>query len=277
MKKVPATLAALAVVMPLSGCQSFLSAFDLGKHSRASQPVFGEADLEEGRRLLAEGQIGNALPALQRAALNRETAPEAANALGVAYARLGRGDLAERYFRAAVTLAPEETKFAANLDRFYASDLGQDLRTLYAQREEARKAYTEFAKSDEAVRPDMPAEQERVVMSGGQERRITLARGATSSRIALGAPQPLAAPERVRVSVAEVADAPAKPAVRVSVNGQQMHTSASARPAEIRVGATSGYPMRVRIGKEARVSATPARGYPVRVSLNVPKVEQEKK
>ena len=217
MKKFPATLAALAVVMPLSGCQSFLSAFDLGKHSRASQPVFGEADLEEGRRLLAEGQIGNALPALQRAALNRETAPEAANALGVAYARLGRGDLAERYFRAGV------------------------------------------------------------VVSGGQERRITLARGATSSRIALGAPQPLAASERVHVSVEEVADAPAKPAVRVSVNGQQMRTSAAARPAEIRVGATSGYPMRVRIGKEARASAAPAKGYPVRVSLNAPKVEQEKK
>ena len=275
MKKVPATFAALAVVMPLSGCQSFLSAFDLGTHSRATQPVFGEADLEEGRRLLAEGHVGNAIPALQRAALNRETAPAAANALGVAYARLGRGDLAERYFRAAVMLAPEDAKFAANLARFYDSDLGQDARTLYAQRQEAREAYTAFSQTPEAVAPSAPAIQERVVTSAGQERRITLDSGQASTRIEVGRAVAAKPVEKVRVSVSDVAEPIALPKVRVSVGGKPVAGVAARRPAELRVGQASGYPVRVRIEQQA-AKPTTRDGYPVRVSLKATKTDSDR-
>ena len=274
MKKVPATLAALAVVMPLSGCQSFINAFNFGDHTRSTQPLFGEADLEEGRRLLADGQYGNAIPALQRAALNRQTAPDAANALGVAYARIGRGDLAERYFRAAVTLAPQEAKFAANLERFYASDLAQDMRTLHAQREEARKAYSDFAKSEAAIAEE-PVNEQRLVTSGGEQRKITLERGMATARIALDGAEPQKA--RVRVRTAEAGETPVTqaPAVRVRVSGQPVRPRVSTRPTEVRIQSSANYPMRVRIGDRKSDRGAPG-GYPMRVSLRTPNAGDSK-
>ena len=274
MKKVPATLAALAVVMPLSGCQSFINAFNFGDHTRSTQPLFGEADLEEGRRLLADGQYGNAIPALQRAALNRQTAPDAANALGVAYARIGRGDLAERYFRAAVTLAPQEAKFAANLERFYASDLAQDMRTLHAQREEARKAYSDFAKSEAAIAEE-PVNEQRLVTSGGEQRKITLERGMATARIALDGAEPQKA--RVRVRTAEAGETPVTqaPAVRVRVSGQPVRPRVSTRPTEVRIQSSANYPMRVRIGDRKNDRGAPG-GYPMRVSLRTPNTGDSK-
>ena len=274
MKKVPATLAALAVVMPLSGCQSFINAFNFGDHTRSTQPLFGEADLEEGRRLLADGQYGNAIPALQRAALNRQTAPDAANALGVAYARIGRGDLAERYFRAAVTLAPQEAKFAANLERFYASDLAQDMRTLHAQREEARKAYSDFAKTEAAIAEE-PVNEQRLVTSGGEQRKITLERGMATARIALDGAEPQKA--RVRVRNAEAGETPVTqaPAVRVRVSGQPVRPRVSTRPTEVRIQSSANYPMRVRIGDRKNDRGAPG-GYPMRVSLRTPNTGDSK-
>ena len=274
MKKVPATLAALAVVMPLSGCQSFINAFNFGDHTRSTQPLFGEADLEEGRRLLADGQYGNAIPALQRAALNRQTAPDAANALGVAYARIGRGDLAERYFRAAVTLAPQEAKFAANLERFYASDLAQDMRTLHAQREEARKAYSDFAKSGAAITEE-PVNEQRLVTSGGEQRKITLERGMATSRIALDGAEPQKARVRVRTAEADETPVTQAPAVRVRVSGQPVRPRVSTRPTEVRIQSSSNYPMRVRIGERKSERGAPD-GYPMRVSLRTPNAGESK-
>jgi tetratricopeptide (TPR) repeat protein len=275
MKKVPATLAALAVVMPLSGCQSFINAFNFGDHTRSTQPLFGQADLEEGRRLLADGQYGNAIPALQRAALNRQTAPDAANALGVAYARIGRGDLAERYFRAAVTLSPQDAKFAANLERFYASDLAQDMRTLHAQKEEARKAYTEFAQSESGI-SEKPVNEERLVTSGGERRKITLERGMATARIALDGAEPQKA--RVRVRTAEAGDAPVAQttSVRVRVSGQPVRPRVSARPTEVRIQSSANYPMRVRIGAKSETERSVASGYPMRVSLRAAKAGDSK-
>ncbi|MCA0903695.1 tetratricopeptide repeat protein [Qipengyuania aquimaris] len=275
MKKVPATLAALAVVMPLSGCQSFINAFNFGDHTRSTQPLFGQADLEEGRRLLAEGQYGNAIPALQRAALNRQTAPDAANALGVAYARIGRGDLAERYFRAAVTLAPQDAKFAANLERFYASDLAQDMRTLHAQREEARKAYAEFAQSEASIAAQ-PINEERLVQSGGEQRKITLERGTATARIALDGAEPGKARVRVRTAKAGETPAASSPSVRVRVSGEPVRPRASARPTEVRIQSSGNYPMRVRIGADHPNERTVANGYPMRVSLRGPKTDERK-
>lgn len=266
MKKVPATLAALAVMMPLSGCQSFIGAFDFGNHSRSAQPVFGEADLEEGRRMLADGNIGNAIPAFQRAALNRETAPQAANGLAVAYARLGRGDLAERYFKAAVTLDPHEPKFAANLERFYNSPLAQDMRTLNAQREEASKAFAKFQQSEEAIRPE-PVSEQRVVTSGGQQRRITLERGARSQRVALGSSTPATPQTNSRVTMGKVDKAPTSAPMRVRVGGTQLFTNHTKRPAELHVQQSANYPVRVRIGKDTKPERAASADYPMRVSL----------
>ena len=107
----------------LGGCQSLF-----GKSARLEVRPAGAASeasaaiaLEEGRQHLARAEVGLAIVALRNATLDAETAPQAHNALAVAYAMLGRGELAERYFRRAVELDPADPRFSANLARYYES------------------------------------------------------------------------------------------------------------------------------------------------------------
>lgn len=122
---------ALLLVAPLSGCSSFLGlAFG---HRAASLPVLAgnaptpdvpipaNAGTEEGRQLLAAGQTGSAVEAFQRALAAGEPAGAASNGLAVAYARIGRADLAERYFVQALHAEPLNEDFAANMRRFMGS------------------------------------------------------------------------------------------------------------------------------------------------------------
>lgn len=71
---------------------------------------------EEGRAALDSGQNAAAIAAFSEARLEPALLGPALNGMGVAWARLGRVDLAERYFRQAVTAAPGDERFAANLE-----------------------------------------------------------------------------------------------------------------------------------------------------------------
>lgn len=119
MRKIAAGIAMLAL---LGGCQTIF-----GRQARLDIQPVGAADasgliaLEEGRQALRAGDPGSAIISLQIAAADPATLADAHNAMGVAYAMLGRGDLAERYFQQAVAENPSEEKFAANLARFYRS------------------------------------------------------------------------------------------------------------------------------------------------------------
>lgn len=246
------TLMLVALATSLGGCKSFLQAFDFSRHSSSPAYAIGPADLDEGREHLRAGRVGNALAPLHRAALNPETSGDALNALGVAYSKLGRADLAERYFLAAVELDAGNERYSANLARFYDSDLARDTRLLYAQRERAQEAYAEFAASEAAVLPQ-PQAVERTVVSAGQTHRITLARPAPSTR----------------VQVAQKSPVQAQPAAtpRIRVTGNALIAPTQPRQAQMKIGAEqSGYPVRVRIGSAAPVKSS---GYPLRVSLPV--------
>lgn len=241
------TLLLVALATSLGGCKSFLQAFDFSRHSSAPAYAIGPADLDEGREHLRAGRVGNALAPLHRAALNPATSGDALNALGVAYSKLGRADLAERYFLAAVELDADNERYAANLARFYDSDLARDTRLLYAQRERAQAAYTEFAASEAAVTPE-PQALERTVLSGGETHRITVERPVPSVRVQVATSQPTTTT-----------------APRIRVAGGSIKTPATARPAEIRIGdRQGGYPVRVRIGSAAQAKTA---AYPLRVSL----------
>lgn len=76
-----------------------------------------DANLREGRRLLEDGLTGAAIDAFRRALTAGERVAPAVNGLGVAYARLGRYDLAQRYFAEAAALEPLDARYAANLRR----------------------------------------------------------------------------------------------------------------------------------------------------------------
>lgn len=121
MSKVIAIMLALTL---LAGCQSIF-----GSHAKLEvRPIGGEAaatttivSLEKGRQHLIRGEAGSAIAAFRLAALDPETAAPAQNGMGVAYALLGRGDLAERYFREAVAASPDDPRYAANLSKYYRS------------------------------------------------------------------------------------------------------------------------------------------------------------
>lgn len=81
------------------------------------------AALDEGRAQLRDSNLSAAAALLRVAQQDPALRAEASNALGVTYARLGRDDLAERYFRAAIDIAPSDQRFAANLLRLQAQGL----------------------------------------------------------------------------------------------------------------------------------------------------------
>lgn len=114
-------LAACAAM--LAGCQSFpLTGWMFkGKRPAAEQrtELAGNTagSLEEGRAQLRAGNVSAAVGSFSIALLDPATRAEASNGLGVAYARLGRQDLAERYFQGAIMAEPANTKYVANLLR----------------------------------------------------------------------------------------------------------------------------------------------------------------
>ena len=127
----------------LSGCQSFNDLFSF-KQTRVEQPVataavFGSEELEQGRAALRAGHPARAIELFRLAALNETVAPDAFNGMAVAYTKLGRADLAERYFKTAMTLDSSNPRYAANLARFYGSELGQSQRALAMRDAEAQE------------------------------------------------------------------------------------------------------------------------------------------
>jgi len=113
-----------AAAVSLGGCQSFpLTSWmfrDSEPNRNADQPQLASnatGALEEGRASLRDGNFAAAVAAFRIAQLDRSTRADASNGLGIAYAKLGRDDLAERYFQAAIQADPDNTKYVANLLR----------------------------------------------------------------------------------------------------------------------------------------------------------------
>lgn len=116
-----------AALLGLSGCQSFPVVGKWFKPRPATTQSEGQlADrgpsaLEDGRSELRSGNIAAAIASFQIALGNRTTRADAANGLAVAWAMLGRNDLAEQYFLAALREQPDNERFAANLMRLQSA------------------------------------------------------------------------------------------------------------------------------------------------------------
>jgi tetratricopeptide (TPR) repeat protein len=106
----------------LTGCHAMQALFGFRSQQpapmRAMAPATGSAieqATEEGRRQLGQGQTGLAIESFQRAlSMGPPTAP-ALNGMGVAFARLGRFEVAERLFQEAMVLDPADSRYASNL------------------------------------------------------------------------------------------------------------------------------------------------------------------
>ena len=240
MKIIHAGLAGLSLVA-LAGCQGmpWQSAHrETAASSTPDMSSYFAQRLQDGRRHLAAFRLAAAIEAFRQASYHPDFAGEAYNGLGVAYDRLGRYDLAERFFRQAVTAAPEDPRFARNAARFDAAQLAR--------------------------------------AGTAQVERLAVAAPASAELPAVTVQEDLRLEELARAIGAEIGEQPAPRMARVSerevtIASREDWTSRagavqSARPAIVHVGP----PPSVLPEASDIQMATGAAPYPVRVALVTP-------
>lgn len=114
----------------LGGCQNILSS----NHRLADRTVedvdlsgYFALRLEEGRIHLQANRPGAAISAYRQASTDPELRAAAYNGMAIAFDRLGRTDLAQSYFMAAIQIEPENVSFASNFVHFSETHSGEAL------------------------------------------------------------------------------------------------------------------------------------------------------
>lgn len=194
MRKYLASLLLVAVAVPLGGCNAIFG----GSKTLAAQKTFkkqvqgadyAQARLGDGRQALDRGNFAEAIMAFREAQRDPQFAALAHNGMGVAYAELGRADLAERYFLLAVAADPEDRRFAANLSRLYA--LNAAPRPELAAAPEAIPALAEprsALNANAAVKVERPTA--RLVRTAQGELRLQAPEGQDKAQMASAAAKP---------------------------------------------------------------------------------------
>lgn len=292
MRNIQKLACCVTLSLALTGCQSFMSQYSAAS-GRVSQPdasaEVAQSDLELGRAAIRAGNPGNAIVPLRMAALDPETAPDAFNALAVAYTQLGRADLAERYFQTAVTLAPNDGRFARNLARFYDSDLANSRRAMLARERSASEQVERIAQVAQErglIEPEPTSERRGAIVLergnglirrvSGRELVLTSRRAETwhTAEVASAAPRPT--PAIINVS-SNRAIADRSPEANADVSaatlkqpgslGELDNSPVSPAPAGTR---NLDDPDRVVLGKGAALAAPATRvavNYPIRIQL----------
>ncbi|HKX78252.1 MAG TPA: hypothetical protein VJM34_07025 [Novosphingobium sp.] len=254
-----AAAALVALTPALGACQSIFggqTAFGESPPARADQPVltaiepgdvYAAAQIAEGRTALDTGQPGLAIAAFRNAKQFPSHTGESANGLAIAYSRLGRADLAERYFQQAVAFAPADARFAANLQRFYASRTKELPRAAAASGQpasglRASNAIQVISRGQTILTVSQPAS--RMVRVSAKEVRV----GAGGSTPAVA--QPLSRSTAVSAAARSVKPATNYP-IRVTLSSREIFVgSADARTSPVarpRVAVLPAYPVRVEM------------------------------
>jgi hypothetical protein len=243
-------LMALMVVsgsMMLGGCQVFHSAFAArpARVETASVDLssyFAER-LDAGRRHLQANRPAQAVIAFRQASYDVATAGSAYNGMAIAYAQMGRDDLARRYFTAAMQADPGDERFARNLARLDQVGPSAIPERAFAQIDET--AVESIAPNAPAAIPEAPRDVDRDSAAPGlmrvSPREVTIPTRAGSS-----------APRPTEVLVSARLESSGAAFGRVTVDGRSLR---NARPE---------YPVRLALTDVPRRSA-PA--YPVRIEL----------
>lgn len=111
--------------------------------------------LDQARIFLSSRQYGLAIELFRGAGHDPALAVDSLNGLGIAYAGIGRNDLAERYFQKAMALRTDDERTRRNLATFYAqSGQGEKRAALMASGDGWGSAASAAVKSpDEAADP----------------------------------------------------------------------------------------------------------------------------
>jgi tetratricopeptide (TPR) repeat protein len=273
------TIGPILALALVSGCQ----ALGAGSQQQLASSL-GDADmssyfaqsLAEGRGHLVANRPAAALDAYRQASYDPASRAAAYNGMAIAADRLGRPDLAERYFLQAMSLEPDNTAFAANLLR---------LQNRHAPAEgDAALAAVEVEAQQPA--PNAPADE----ASGLQrlsEREVAVV-GSDTSRVSIATPT--AGPARVRVETRRsarglrgqqypvrvaigqpTAQTPAQPVAQAPA--QANRPAAQSRARRLAQAGMIGpraptYPVRVQLGGAVRSQRSAAPEYPVRVQLD---------
>ncbi len=129
MHKGPIILALATAMVSLSGCQLFSPGHGSAIQSAQAAPdmaSYFDQRLADGRRHLQANRLSSAITAYRQASYSADHTADAYNGLAIAFDRLGRRDLAEHYFDAALALAPQNAAIARNLARFEARHAGPE-------------------------------------------------------------------------------------------------------------------------------------------------------
>lgn len=247
----------VAVGVSLSGCQALFGPHTAHVNSAyGSRLAAGEGAvnpaLDQGRQLLRAGRVAQAIEVLRVAQRDPGSMAEASNALGVAYAKLGRHDLADRYFHMAVAMEPGEARFAANMLRLQRDyDLAQ-------------------RRNEEAAQLALRAEEEKRVAqaraeaaASGRIQRVSRGQVAIRTQALPGATAPQVSvmamteargignlPETGSRTEPKQAEAMAEPAVDTATENRPMTVDFGKRvlAPKAREVRTGEYPVRVYIG-----------------------------
>lgn len=231
----------LAMGVALSGCQAIFGSrtANLESADRASlaqQEAAVNPALDQGRQLLKAGRIAQAVELLRVAQRDPDSMADASNALGVAYAKLGRHDLADRYFRMALALEPGDARFASNMLRLQR-DHNLALRRAAEEEQLALRAREEQERREIASREAEEGRIQRV--SRGQV------------QIRTGGATPVSAP---RMEVLALNSSKPEPEVETVEGAEE-----AAKP--------KSYPVTIDFSNAARKASASDKQYPVRVYI----------
>jgi tetratricopeptide (TPR) repeat protein len=232
----------------LSGCASI---FGHGVAERGPapeaivQPEVANAELTLARQAMDAGLTAEAIDHFRAAQMDPQALPAASNGLGVAYARLGRLDLADRNFRMALALEPANQRVAANmlrLQRDYA--LAQAQTAEAKQLAEARQAAQ--AQPTQAVPPavamaERPGELERVSRGEVFIRTARVAAAAPTAQVA--SRDSLPAPTAIKVASRSVTPRRANNSYPVRIDLAKRVSSAGGEAVAVQ------YPQRIDLAK----------------------------
>ena len=184
MKTLSRISALLLATVALGGCSSLfgITFAHKGSHGLESMPTQmagAQVELATARSYMEAGMTAAAIDHFRAAQLDPDSLPAATNGLGVAYARLGRYDLADRYFRTAMALEPGNEEFAANMLR-----LQRDYALASARNQEAAERMAEAKAATEAAelaQANLPGSIMRI--SPGEVHIVTAPLGAAPTAV----------------------------------------------------------------------------------------------